>query len=177
MKTHRPATRFATALLMTALAGFPTFAQNAASSDAAASAAADIAALRADYEAGLKRLLKKYVAADDVAAAAEVSHELDRIAPAKSEPESGPAPLGTWKWIGYSYAIFGSDGIVTSNGNKGIWKWTDRAEGKFRVSWVNGYVDDITVAPNGKTLHGVNNQQDKFVANFIEPEKKSQQTK
>ena len=170
MRTPRIAA--ALALLAAAPAVSPALAQ-----DAAPSPTSELAALRSDYEDALRRLLQKHVAADDVAAAAEVSRELDRISPAPPEPESGPAPVGTWKWIGYSFATFGSNGIVTSGQNKGVWKWTDQAAGKFRVAWVNGYVDEMTVAPNGKLLHGVNNEQSKFVAHFVAPEKKSPQTK
>ena len=166
--------RIPAALLIAVLTVSPALAQDTAAAPAPAS---ELAALRSDYEDALRRLLQKHIAADEVATAAEVSRELDRICPAPSEPESGPAPVGTWKWIGYSFATFGSNGIVTSGQNKGVWKWTDQAEGKFRVSWVNGYVDEMTVAPNGKLLHGVNNEQSKFVAHFVAPEKKSSQTK
>lgn len=158
----------AAAILLASLAFSPVFAQD----DAAPSAAPELAALRKDYQEQLGLLLQKYVVDYDVAAAADVSREIERAGFASTEGESGPLPVGRWKWIGYSQATIASNGVVTSGKNKGLWKWVDEAGRKFQVAWENGYIDQLTIAPNGKMLHGTNNQDAHFVAYLIPKEPK-----
>jgi hypothetical protein len=146
-----------TASLLLAL---PAFAQQ---SDPSSNS--QLAKLRQGYITSLKKLLSQYVKENNVADAADVSRELDRVnSTPVVEKHDNSSPCGSWLWVGGSTVTIGKDGLTTNRGkkgntsNKGIWHWTDEPNRKFQIQWENGFVDDITLSPNGKVLLWFNHQ-------------------
>jgi hypothetical protein len=70
------------------------------------------------------------------------------------------SPYGTWVWHGgTSLVTLNRDGTVNqdSKETKANWRWMDEGKRKLRISWMSGWVDDLTVAEDNKTMDVVNN--------------------
>jgi hypothetical protein len=79
-------------------------------------------------------------------------------------------PCGTWVWHGgVSKVTLNSDGTVTqdSDRTRAIWHWTDEVNRKLRVSWISGWVDDLTVAEDDQTMDAINNDGTTFTVNRV----------
>jgi hypothetical protein len=142
-------------ILASLIFAFPVFAQQSNNSSDA-----ELAKIRQKYVSSLKELLNRYIKADNIAGAAEVSRELDRVntESAKEMPGS-TSPTGAWRWVGGSTVVIGADGVTTNKGDntKGIWHWTDETKRQFQIEWEVGFVENMTLSPNGKVLLWVSN--------------------
>jgi hypothetical protein len=151
----------------------PVFAQQSESSSTS-----ELAKIQQTYIDSLKELLSRYIKADNIAGAADVSRALDQVSSESlKETPSYTSPCGAWRWMGGSTVVIGDDGITTNKGNnnKGIWHWTDQAKRQFQIEWEVGFVDNITLSPNGKVLIWVSNSGKGLRADRIAPPKKGQQ--
>ena len=110
--------------------------------------------LRQNYVDSLNDLLRQYTKDNNSAGVKAATQELDKL-----------SPCGVWKWIGamVKTATFHPDGTVTTNtktedrNSKDAWHWTDEINGKFQINWDSGWVDDVTLSPDGTTLLIKNN--------------------
>jgi hypothetical protein len=156
---------------------FPVFAQQSASSSDS-----ELYKIRQNYIISLKESLARYIKENNIADAADVSRELDRMNSAPAiEIHNNSSPCGSWIWVGGSTVTIGNDGLTTNkvknsnSSNKGIWHWTDESKRKFQIEWENGFVDDITLSPNGKVLLWFNHKGKGLRAQRISSLKKAEQ--
>jgi hypothetical protein len=110
--------------------------------------------LRQGYIDSLNDLLQGYIKADNTAGIKAVTDDIDKL-----------TPCGVWRWVGgkIKTATIHPDGTVTENTktedktSKDAWHWTDEINGKFQITWDSGWVDDLTLSPDGKTMLILNN--------------------
>lgn len=153
MKTH-------SLIAAIVLLSSPAFAQ-----ESAKPSPTEMPQLQQDYIASLKRLREQYVKDNNIAGAAAVSQELDKLTATVSDVAPDTSPVGRWQWAGGgTTTTITADAIATNAGNKGVWRWTEEANHKLQIQWQNGQVDSLTVAPDGKTMRGINNFDEKFIA-------------
>lgn len=81
--------------------------------------------------------------------------------PKSSEPIVAPQTStleGTWELPGGNIMEIFADGTGhDSRGNTTTWTLLDAARGIYELRWSHGYIDTVTLAPDGMTLSGVNN--------------------
>lgn len=70
--------------------------------------------------------------------------------------------VGTWKWfVGPNLTIKPDHTFITSE-NSGTWEATNPKERQYTLRWDNGgFVDVLTLSPDGRKLTGTNAQQNK----------------
>lgn len=124
----------------------------------------ELSRLRQQYVDSLKGLLQQYTKDNDIVRAGAVSDEMNKIATASVETTPNSSPCGRWRFDGNTVLIVTPDGIATNVQNKGIWRWTDQAARQLQIEWRNGYVDKVTVSPDGTAMLFVNNLDKKFFA-------------
>ena len=134
------------------------------------SASREIASLRQTYESALERLLLKAIKAGDVAAVTEVSLEIDRLNPGPPKIGKGESPVGIWKWIHDTSTALHANGLVSNGETRGIWKWTNRSKREIQIRWSSGFVDQIVISPDGKSLQGTSNEGYRFKAEQVPEE-------
>ena len=124
----------------------------------------ELSHLRQQYVDSLKRLLQQYTKDDDVVRAAAVSEELSKLNAHSSDTPPSLSPCGRWRFDGNTVLTISPDGMATNVDNRGIWRWTDQAARQLRIEWRNGYIDTVTVSPDGTAMLFVNNLDKKFFA-------------
>jgi tetratricopeptide (TPR) repeat protein len=71
------------------------------------------------------------------------------------------AIVGEWDWAFDIFVIISADGNLQAKAlisNHGKWECTDPLQRKFTLRWVvGGWVDTITLSPDGNFIEGVNN--------------------
>ena len=81
--------------------------------------------------------------------------------PKSLEPIAAPQSStldGSWEWPGANMVEILADGTGRdSRGNSMQWKLLDAARGIYELSWSHGFTDTVTLAPDGKSVTGVNN--------------------
>ena len=81
--------------------------------------------------------------------------------PKSAEPVGAPQSStvdGTWELPGGNTTEVFADGTGhDSRGNSMTWTVLDAARGLYEWRWSHGYTDRVTLAPDGKTMSGVNN--------------------
>jgi hypothetical protein len=136
----------------------------------------ELSKLRQSYIDSLNHLLQQYVKDNNVAAAASVSQELDRVARATPDSEPNMSPCGAWRWPGGGVITIMANGIATNTAwkTKGVWHWIDESKHQVQIEWQDGFIDKLTVSPDGTQMHGSNNDDVKLIAyRFPSPEKGS----
>lgn len=64
-------------------------------------------------------------------------------------------PVGTWKWVDDASTTLHSDGSVTSSTGSSA-RWENVGGNRIRLTWNNGSVDTLTLAPDGRFMSGSN---------------------
>jgi hypothetical protein len=81
--------------------------------------------------------------------------------PKSADPITGPQTStleGTWELPGGNMMeVFTNGAGHDSRGNSMTWTLLDAARGIYELHWSHGFTDKATLAPDGKTLSGVNN--------------------
>lgn len=81
--------------------------------------------------------------------------------PSSAEPIAAPQTStlpGSWELPGGNMTEILADGTGhDSRGNTMAWTLLDAARGIYELHWSHGYTDTATLAPDGRTLSGVNN--------------------
>ncbi|MBI5828010.1 MAG: hypothetical protein HZB20_00350 [Chloroflexi bacterium] len=81
--------------------------------------------------------------------------------PKSADPITAPQTStleGTWQLPGGNMTEIFADGTGhDSRGNTMTWTLLDAARGIYELHWSHGYTDKVTLAPDGKTMSGVNN--------------------
>ena len=81
--------------------------------------------------------------------------------------KSGPAPIvGQWVWFNQPIVHIDANGDLRlpDKGVSGHWHVVDEAARTYELDWSNGYVDHVTVSPDGKSLDGTNQNGTKVTA-------------
>jgi hypothetical protein len=81
-------------------------------------------------------------------------------------PAGGSAIVGEWNWgLGGGAVTISADGIGRdSRGNSMQWTLRNSATRTYELRWSHGYTDSATLAPDGNSISGVNNQGSRFTA-------------
>ena len=70
--------------------------------------------------------------------------------------------VGAWKWFVGPQLTFSADHSFTNGENSGSWELTNASQRKYTLRWdVGGFVDEVILSSDGKTLTGTNNQNNK----------------
>ena len=81
--------------------------------------------------------------------------------------KSGPDPIvGQWVWFNQPIVHIDANGDLRlpDKGVFGHWHVVDAAARTYELDWSNGYVDHVTVSPDGKSLDGANQNGTKVTA-------------
>lgn len=71
--------------------------------------------------------------------------------------QSAPTPVGTWAWFNNGQVVLGFDGsAVGTQGEPGTWRADDVAARRYVIQWASGWVDTMTLSPDGVMLEGSN---------------------
>ena len=70
--------------------------------------------------------------------------------------------VGTWKWFVGPQLSINADHSFSNGENSGNWELISATERKYTLRWdVGGFVDQVTLSADGKTLTGTNSSQNK----------------
>ncbi|WAC19027.1 hypothetical protein OVA24_17495 [Luteolibacter sp. SL250] len=107
------------------------------------------------YDAELTKLLQKLTAAGKL----EESLEVERLLKFRTHGRVSVI-IGRWAWGTDRVVTIQSDGRFTvSKGDGGKWNWTNADQGEFTMIWDSGgYVDKLTISPDGNNITGSNNK-------------------
>ena len=123
----------------------------------------ELTKLREHYVDALNDLLQQYTKDNNAAGMQVVTQEIGKV-----------SPFGVWRWVAdIKSATIHPDGTVTKNSksedktSKDVWHWTDEVKGKFQINWDSGWVDNMTLLPDGDTMTGINNTGRKFTVHRL----------
>jgi hypothetical protein len=77
-----------------------------------------------------------------------------------------PTIVGVWDWdpIGTTATFYEDQTCKYSLGNRGKWTHPNAAARRYEVSWSNGFIDTVTLSPDGNELNVNNNAGGRFTA-------------
>ena len=77
--------------------------------------------------------------------------------PAPSPIQPFVAPIGHWDWFNRVVVSVRPDSSVSgTNGERGVWRVLDPVRRIFVIEWNAGWVDTLTISPDGNSLDGGN---------------------
>jgi hypothetical protein len=71
-----------------------------------------------------------------------------------NQPPKPCTPMGIWQWVDNRVMLFNADGSAVSSDKTVTARWMLLADGRVRVNWRKGYVDTLTLSPDGKSMDG-----------------------
>jgi len=111
--------------------------------------------LEEKYDAELAKLLQRLNAAGKL----EESLEVDRLLKIRVRGRVSVI-TGRWAWGTDRVVTIQADGrFIVNRGDGGKWNWTNVDQGEFTMIWDSGgYVDKLTISPDGNNITGSNNK-------------------
>ena len=95
---------------------------------------------------------------------------------AENDPPAAPAPVvaanpnGVWAWHNNSKTVFiNADRTIGKDKKEGVWQWIDETKRTLQINWVEGWVDKLTIAADGKTMAVVNNAGTRYTVRRLPP--------
>jgi hypothetical protein len=65
---------------------------------------------------------------------------------------------GSWRWFNGKTVVLQSGGVLECEDDKGSWTLTDAPGRRYLLNWGSGWVDDLRLSADGRSLDGTNQE-------------------